>query len=122
MALKVIELGHRNLALISAETSLNDRSKARYLGIEDAMEASGLNPSDLLFLETTYGIEQGATAFEQVMKAAPQTTAVFCGNYVLGVGALRRVRELGVRVPQDVSIELCAKVGDRVIRRRFEVV
>lgn len=104
MALKVIELGHCNLALISAETSLNDRSKARLLGIEGAMAASGLNPRDLHFLETTYGIEQGATAFEQVMKAAPQTTAVFCGNDVLGVGALRRARELGVRVPQDVSI------------------
>jgi len=55
-------------------------------------------------VKTTYGIEEGATAFEQVMKAAPQTTAVFCGNDVLAVGALRRARELGFKVPQDVSI------------------
>ena len=104
MALKVIELGHSNLAFISAETNQNDRAKARHWGIEDAMATSGLNPWDLHVLETTYGIEQGATAFEQVMKAAPQTTAVICGNDVLGVGALRRAREMGVKVPQDVSI------------------
>ncbi|MFQ3184305.1 MAG: LacI family transcriptional regulator [Alteromonas macleodii] len=104
MALNVIKLGHCNLAFISAETSQNDRAKARHWGIEDAMEKSGLFPRDLHVLETTYGIEQGAAAFEQVMKAAPQTTAVFCGNDVLGVGALRRAREMGVRVPQDVSI------------------
>jgi LacI family transcriptional regulator len=38
------------------------------------------------------------------MKSAPQTTAVFCGNDVLGAGALRSARELGVKVPEDVSI------------------
>lgn len=104
MALKVIELGHRNLALISAQTTLNDRAKARQVGVKDAMATSDLLPRDLYFVETTYGIEQGAIAFEQVMKAAPETTAVFCGNDVLGVGALRRARELGIKVPEDVSI------------------
>lgn len=104
MALKVIELGHSNLAFISAGTALNDRAKARQQGIEGAMVAANLASSDLYMVETVYGIEQGAMAFEQVMKAAPQTTAVFCGNDVLGVGALRRAREMGVRVPEDVSI------------------
>lgn len=104
MALRVIELGHRTLAFISARTTLNDRAKARQLGIEDAMVASNLSPDDLHIVETTYGIEQGATAFAQVMKSAPQTTAVFCGNDVLGAGALRSARELGVKVPEDVSI------------------
>ena len=104
MALKVIEFGHRNLALISAGTTLNDRAKARQQGIGDAMVASNLPSDDLYMVETVYGIEQGAIAFEQVIKAAPHTTAVFCGNDVLGVGALRRAREMGVRVPEDVSI------------------
>ena len=104
MALKVIELGHRNLAFISAQTTLNDRAKARQHGIEDAMAASNLLSEDLYMVETVYGIEQGATAFEQVMKSAPKTTAVFCGNDVLGAGALRSARELKVSVPEDVSI------------------
>ena len=104
MAKKVIDLGHRNLALVSAETILNDRAKARQLGIEDAMVAANFCAKTLHVVKTTYGIEEGATAFEQVMKAAPQTTAVFCGNDVLAVGALRRARELGFKVPQDVSI------------------
>jgi LacI family transcriptional regulator len=104
MALSVIGLGHRNLALISAGTTLNDRANARRLGILDAMVASNLAPDDLQIVTTTYGIEQGAAAFEQIMKAAPQTTAVFCGNDVLGVGALRRAREMKVKVPEDVSI------------------
>jgi LacI family transcriptional regulator len=31
-------------------------------------------------------------------------TAIFCGNDVLAVGALRRAREMGINVPKDVSV------------------
>ncbi|NND21439.1 MAG: LacI family DNA-binding transcriptional regulator [Silicimonas sp.] len=104
MAAEVIKLGHRRLALISAETAINDRAAERHNGIQDAMIAAGLNTNDLNFVETTYGIDQGARAFEEIMSSDPSVTAVFCGNDVLAVGALRRARELGIAVPDDVSI------------------
>ena len=34
----------------------------------------------------------------------PRPTVVMCGNDVLAVGALRRAQEIGLRVPEDVSI------------------
>jgi len=104
MAVKVIEMGHRKLALISAQRATNDRAQARHSGILDAMAENGLDPNDLYLLETTYGIEEGAQAFKQVMAANTGATAVFCGNDVLAVGALRSARELKLNVPNDVSI------------------
>ena len=104
MAAKVIDMGHRQLALISADTRMNDRAASRHEGIRQAMEAAGLNSHDLHFIETTYGIEEGAEAFERVMQMTHRPTAVFCGNDVLAVGALRRARELGICVPGDVSV------------------
>ncbi len=104
MAEEVIRLGHRNLAFISAATALNDRASERLLGIQDAMTAAGLDANDLRFIETTYGIDQGAVAFETLIKALPPPTAIFCGNDVLAVGALRRAREMGIKVPAEVSI------------------
>ncbi|MGB7262935.1 MAG: LacI family DNA-binding transcriptional regulator [Albidovulum sp.] len=104
MAATVIELGHRQLALISAEMVRNDRAEARTLGIRDAMTAAGLNENDLTLVETKYGIEEGAAAFERIMASTAKPTAVFCGNDVLAVGALRRARELGIGVPSQVSI------------------
>lgn len=104
MAAKVIDMGHRQLALISADTRMNDRAASRHEGIKHAMESAGLNSRDLHFVETTYGIEEGAEAFERVMQMTPRPTAVFCGNDVLAVGALRRARELGLSVPKDVSV------------------
>jgi LacI family transcriptional regulator len=104
MATKVIELGHRRLALISAETDMNDRADARCRGIQSAMRAAGLNPNDLHITETTYSIENGAKVFEQIMQTPTPPTAVFCGNDVLAVGALRSARRLGISIPNDVSV------------------
>jgi LacI family transcriptional regulator len=104
MAKQVIEMGHERLALISAETASNDRALERHRGILAAMSDKGLPIESLNYLETTYGVEEGATAFEQLMQTDTTPTAVFCGNDVLAVGALRKARELGINVPGDVSI------------------
>lgn len=104
IAADVIALGHRRLAYISAQTAMNDRAFARHTGIRAAMSDAGMNPDDLRFVETTYSIENGAAMFERIMQNTPQPTAVFCGNDVLAVGALSRARELGLRVPDDVSV------------------
>ena len=104
MASHVIGLGHHQLALISAEVSQNDRARERLEGIKAAMHENGLNPDDLTIIETQYSIDNGVAAFHNLMKAPTKITAVFCGNDVLAVGALRAARELGLDVPHDVSI------------------
>jgi LacI family transcriptional regulator len=104
MTKKVIEFGHTRLAFISAITSQNDRATARFNGIKDAMKSAGLNTNDLCCIETNYGIDEGATAFNSLMGNRPRPTAILCGNDVLAVGALRRARELRIAIPQDVSI------------------
>lgn len=104
MAAKVIELGHRRLALISAETEMNDRALERKKGIEAAMIDAGLDPSDLQVVIAHYGIDEGATAFEHAMSAEIRPTVVFCGNDVLAVGALGRARQLRISVPDEISI------------------
>lgn len=104
LAACAIAMGHRHMALISADTANNDRALGRHLGVRAAMQADGLDPDSLIFHETTYGIENGEVAFETVMQAQPRPTVVFCGNDVLAIGALRRARQMGLKVPQDVSI------------------
>jgi LacI family transcriptional regulator len=101
---EVLARGHRYLGLISAETPRNDRAARRVDGARAAIRAAGLAPDALHVIETTYGIEQGATAFARMMARDPRPTAVMCGNDVLAVGALRQARAMGLRVPDDVSI------------------
>lgn len=104
MAIQVIEMGHEQLALISAETASNDRAMERLRGVVAAMSDKGLPIENLNYIETIYGVEEGAKAFEQLMQVHETPTAVFCGNDVLAVGALRKARELGIDIQGDVSI------------------
>ena len=104
MARKVIGSGHRHLAMIAAPLARNDRAQGRLLGLKEAMEEAGLNSSHLHLIERPYGIENGATAFAELIDQDRPPTAIFCGNDVLAVGALRRAREMAVDVPGDVSI------------------
>lgn len=104
MAREVLRLGHKRLAMMSAETATNDRASARLLGIRDAVAEAGLPGDALQVIEVPYGIERGAQAFAELMASPARPTAVLCGNDVLAVGAIGRAREMGIDVPRDVSI------------------
>lgn len=104
LAEQVIKLGHTRLATISALTKGNDRARFRIEGIRDAMRENGLPETSLNVIETTYEIENGAAAFEQLMSLPQRPTAVLCGNDVLAVGAVRQAEKMGISIPDEVSI------------------
>ena len=104
LARLVLGHGHRNIACISAPTASNDRARGRVEGIRQALAEADLDGDSMMLVETPYAIQNGETAFRQVMAAAPDTTAVMCVNDVLAIGALRAAREMGLKVPDDVSI------------------
>ncbi|SLN24901.1 LacI family DNA-binding transcriptional regulator [Ruegeria meonggei] len=101
---RVIGLGHKRIGMISGISAGNDRARLRVEGVRDAVAQNELAVSDLRIIETPYEIENGAAAFSNLMSKGTRPTAVLCGNDVLAVGAIRRAQEMGLRVPQDVSI------------------
>ena len=48
--------------------------------------------------------EQGYDNTKQLLQQNPDLTAIFALTDVLAVGALRAANEIGLRVPQDISI------------------
>lgn len=100
----VLALGHRRIAMISADTIANDRARARVLGVRQTLDAAGLDGAALPLVETSYGIDEGGAAFAQLMRTETPPTVVICGNDVLAVGAMVRARKMGLVVPDDVSI------------------
>lgn len=101
---KVIKLGHTRLAMISGITHGNDRAQLRLQGARDALRVNGLKPETLNVVETTYDIENGARRFSDLMAQGEPPTAVLCGNDVLAAGAVQCAQDMGMRVPEDVSI------------------
>lgn len=104
LAGKVMGLGHKRIGVISGTVQGNDRAEARLEGIMSTAEARGLAIDHSHIIETPYGIDNGSAAFEQIMKSSNPPTVVMCGNDVLAAGAIAKARELGISIPEDVSI------------------
>jgi len=101
---QVLELGHRNLGVIVGLTRNNDRARDRITGIEHAIADYGAQTAPLQVIEAEYTFQEGAKALDRLLANPTPPTAVICGNDVLAVGAVKRAKQLGLAVPEDLSI------------------
>jgi DNA-binding LacI/PurR family transcriptional regulator len=94
-------LGHRRLGFIGHHAILgpiNERIKA-------VMDAVARIPSlEVRTAADADTLEGGRQAARQLLSNGYEPTAIICVNDVTAVGALRELRERGIRVPQDMSV------------------
>lgn len=100
----LLDLGHRRIAMLAGRTRDNDRAAARVRGVQEALQAAGLALPAQRLVERPYALAPAREGLRQLLEAAPAPTAVVCGNDVLALGALLEAQQLGLRVPQDLSI------------------
>ena len=101
----LLELGHREFAVIANTGMPNDRSQARLDGILEAIAEEGIRlPTDRIFEAAQPTIVAGREAFRQLRAAHPGVTAFLCTTDAMAVGALAEARREGIRVPEDISI------------------
>lgn len=100
----LLELGHRNIAHIAGLDSLST-GHFRRRGFLAAVEASGLEAGAARVFEASgHTRECGKAALLELLRRAPQTTAVVTGNDLVAIGCYDALAQLGLRCPQDVSI------------------
>ncbi|MFS4579769.1 LacI family DNA-binding transcriptional regulator [Phaeobacter sp. C3_T13_0] len=104
LADKVISMGHRRIATITASPEGNDRASERLRGIRASMTGAGIPETELSIVEAEYGIDEGGAALEELLRQSVRPSVVICGNDVLAVGAIAKAQELGLRVPEDISV------------------
>ena len=104
MTERVLELGHRQIAMIAGVTACNDRASERVEGVREALMARGLVLDPRYLVETAYGLDASAEAAKQLLALSPRPTAIICGNDVQAAGAIRGAREIGLAAPHNVSI------------------
>ena len=100
----LIDIGHRDIAMIAGVSRHNDRAADRIVGVRQAMAERGLQFPDALLVERHYDVGEGRQALRQLLDRPTPPTAVICGNDVIAFGALFEARTLGVKVPLDLSI------------------
>lgn len=102
----LVELGHRQIAVIKGQSFSSD-TEARWQAIQHAAARAGLaiKPDLVAQLDgDSPSHEPGYFATQQLLEARLNFTALFAFNDVSAIGAVRALRERGIRVPEDVSV------------------
>ncbi|GAB2535100.1 LacI family DNA-binding transcriptional regulator [Gracilibacillus alcaliphilus] len=98
------ELGHRKIAhIMGAQTMYT--ALERTIGYKVAMEKLGLVIPDHYIADGGYySYEGGREAMLRLLLLPDRPTAVYVSGDVMALGAIRVIREAGLRVPDDISV------------------
>lgn len=107
--------GHRRIGAILGPRGVFT-SGQRLQGYTEALRKSGLAPEEALIAYGDYTVQGGYESMRGLLERTP-ITAVFVTNYEMTLGAVLALGELGVRVPEQLSvIGFDNQVLSRVIR------
>ncbi len=99
-----IEHGHKNIGFIgSSEHARN--FKLRHLGFQEALKFFGIPHEEMytFFVSSTF---DGAyrDMLDILKKGAKLPSAIFCVNDLIAYGCIKALKEINMRVPDDVSV------------------
>ncbi len=109
-ALKVVEflhnLGHNRIAFVIGSRRLPN-ARDRWDGFVAAVKRYKLNVSDEWLIESPASAsltEEASQRIRSILKSRRRPTAIFAAGYYLAAETLQIVKEMGLRVPDDISL------------------
>jgi len=73
-------------------------------GVKLALRLSNIKYDSNKFIEGDFTFESGYSAAEKILDRFPDTSAIFAFNDEMAVGAMRYLKEQGIKVPDDISV------------------
>lgn len=99
----LLDLGHTHIGCISGPSQVNP-SAERVTGYSDAMREAGLQFEQELICRGDFHPESGYRCAMRLLRLPDRPTALFVCNDLMAIGVLRAAAELGLRVPDDLSV------------------
>ena len=98
----LLDLGHEKITMITGPRGIST-SDDRVAGYRRALAEAGLAEYDRVY----YGAYTQASGYrlaEQVLNHTPPPTALFGANNFLSISAMKAIRDMGLRVPDDIAV------------------
>jgi len=99
----LIKTGHRRIGLITGENEIYTMDN-RMKGYCTALEESGIEVNPAYIKRCNYSLQGGYDGFRELVSTHNDVTAVFAANHYLTMGVLAAANELGIKIPDDISI------------------
>ena len=99
----LVGMGHRRIAFLAGPTTLFV-ARERLDGYRRGLAEAGIDLEPALVAHTSFDADGGAAGVDALLAGEASFTAICCANDLLALGALRRLDERGIAVPEAVSV------------------
>ena len=99
----LIENGHQKIGIVIGPREIFT-SQQRLLGYNQAFIKNGLIPDNGLVKYSDYTVQGGYESTKLMLARHSDLTAVFVTNYEMTLGAIIAINELGIKLPQELSV------------------
>ncbi len=100
----LVSLGHRNIGILGGYVEKSYPAARRYMGCVRAFERYSIPADRSRVVASKFSLTDGYSAMERLLDKRPDITAVFAMSDVTAIGAIRAIRDRGLRVPEDISV------------------
>ncbi len=99
-------LGHRRIASVQQRGYASWVARDRFEGFREALAEHGLSrrATYVEWVDDVNDVNSGRAAVLRLLERTAECTAVVCHNDMLALGAMQGAHDVGVRVPQDLSV------------------
>lgn len=96
----LLELGHTRISVLAGPEN-SAVARERHAGAQSVLRAAGLD--FVRTFQSSYGLEHGE-AYTRTLHRPGECSAVYAVSDSLAVGLIRGFTQMGIRVPEDVSV------------------
>jgi LacI family transcriptional regulator len=99
----LLKLGHERIAMIGGPLNTTP-GRERHGGFVEALADAGVVLDPAFDEDGRFNTEGGYQSALRLLGARPGPTAIFSANNLMTIGVLRAINELGIRVPDEISL------------------
>ena len=100
----LIDKGHKNIGFIGGNVNNSALDDMRFDGYVDALKDSGINLDTSLIYNVPATFDGGYAIAEEIASHLDMMSAIVCDADIIAIGIIRRLNELGHKIPEELSI------------------
>ena len=99
----MVDAGHQKIGIITGNL-IKSVAKNRLQGYKKALSEANIVLNPDWIVESHFDFEGGIVGAQKLLALSDRPTAIFCCSDTIAFGAYQAIQNLGLRIPQDISI------------------
>ncbi len=109
----LFEKGYKNLYYVQDMDTPSAVMKAK--GFRESLKLHNIMDVENRMIEADHGLEGGEKAADKIIALGRDFDAVVFGEDITAIGAMKRLKERGFRIPEDVAVTGCNNLRETLI-------